>query len=63
MKEKLFHFLDTMSPNKRFRIKPEHKELIFEWMDGKDFDGGVSFSEDWNSIYKCELPIKAKRNE
>ena len=56
MNSKLFAFLDTMQLNKRFRIKPEHKELIFEWMNGKDYDGGISFSSDWSEIYKCEIP-------
>lgn len=56
MKEKLFAFLDTMPINKRYQINPGHKELIFEWMDGKEYDGGISFSSDWSEIYKCEIP-------
>jgi len=51
-----------MPLNKRYHIKPEHIPLIEQWMDGKDYDGGVSFSSDWNEIYKCERQ-KKKRND
>jgi len=61
MKEKMFAFLDSMILNKRYRIKPEHKEIIFEWMKGKDYDGGISFSADWSEIYKCEMPEEKKK--
>ena len=55
MKDRLFTFLDTMKLNKRYQIKPEHIPIIFEWMNGKDYEGGISFSSDWNEIYKCEM--------
>ena len=56
MNSKLFTFLDTMQLNKRYQIKPEHIPVIEQWMNGKDYDGGISFSSDWSEIYKCEMP-------
>lgn len=55
--EKRVHtFLDTMPYDKRYSVKQEQIEIIKSYMRANDWQGGLSFSADYKTIYKTRIP-------
>ncbi len=62
-KQKVWQFLDKMKPGERKKVsticEAENTEAfinsIKEWMDGKPFQGYVSFNKDYTSFYKTDI--------
>jgi len=49
-------FLDKMPEGKRHSVKPGQIEAIKSYMRSRDWQGGLSFSADYKTIYKTRIP-------
>ncbi|WP_372775633.1 hypothetical protein [Mangrovibacterium sp.] len=61
-KQKVWQFLDKMKPGERKKVsmicEAENTDKFIasvkEWMDGKLFQGYISFNKDYTEFYKTE---------
>jgi hypothetical protein len=49
-------FLYTMPYDRRYSVKPEQVETIKGYMRENEWQGGLSFSADYKTIYKTRIP-------